>query len=48
MSEIEKKLNSNGKFLFKESEDAKFFLASIVESLEDSVVSVDFNTSITS
>jgi PAS domain S-box-containing protein len=38
----------NGKSYPGESEKAKFFLASIVESLENSVVSVDFNTIITS
>src|SRR4028118_748231 len=48
MSEKEENLKSNGTSIFNQSEDAKFFLASIVESLNDSVVSVDFNTIITS
>ncbi|HLM00633.1 MAG TPA: PAS domain S-box protein [Pyrinomonadaceae bacterium] len=50
MSEIKGKSadKSKKRSLIKESDDARFFLASILESLEDSVVSVDFNTIITS
>jgi PAS domain S-box-containing protein len=51
MNESKKKFNrgDNDKLnLTQSGDDAKFFLASIVESLEDSVVSVDFNTIITS
>jgi PAS domain S-box-containing protein len=48
MSETKEKLKGNDKPDLIQSDEAKFFLASIVESLEDSVVSVDFNTIITS
>ena len=46
MSENKEKPNSNGNPINNGSNDAKFFLASIVESLENSVISVDFNTNI--
>ncbi|MDQ3800739.1 MAG: PAS domain S-box protein [Acidobacteriota bacterium] len=48
MNESKEKFNRGGTPNLTQSDDAKFFLASIVESLEDSVVSVDFNTIITS
>lgn len=48
MAENRDKLNSNSKPASIQSDEARFFLASIIESLEDSVVSVDFNTIITS
>jgi PAS domain S-box-containing protein len=48
MSEIKQELSANGSSIIHKSDDARFFLASIIEFLEDSVVSVDFNTVITS
>jgi PAS domain S-box-containing protein len=48
MSENKEKLESNKQSERGQSDIAKFFLASIIESMEDSVVSVDFNSVITS
>jgi two-component system CheB/CheR fusion protein len=48
MSEIKQELNGNDSSILLMSHEAKFFLASIIESLEDSIVSIDFNTVITS